>query len=350
MKTWEKLRTEPQLVAGFRVRAQVIDAIRTFFKDRSFLEVETPLLVENPGTEPYLEVFKTTLKTQNHPDKPAYLVTSPELFMKKLLAVGIGNCFQIAKSFRNEEGLSAFHNHEFTILEWYRTQADYTDSMKDSEELLLFILRIVTGDPKATILMYQGKEYDLSLGWEKISVADAFQKYAQISVDVLLNEELLLEAAKDKGYLVTATTSWEEIYNQVFLNEIEPQLGVQKPTIVYDYPVSQAALSKPKQSDPRFAERFEFYLAGLELGNAFSELRDPKEQRARMTDDLKLRKKLGKYEYQLDEDFFKALEIGLPETGGIAVGVDRLVMLFADLPTVQSALFFPIHDVFSFEE
>ena len=349
MKNWEHIHLNPQLLKTFTVRAQVIDAIRTFFKERSFLEVETPLLVENPGTEPYLEVFKTTLKTQKYDDKAAFLVTSPELFMKKLLAAGIGNCFQIAKSFRNEEGRSAFHNHEFTILEWYRTEADYTDIMDDSEELLLFILKTVTKNPQATVLPFQGKEYDLSGPWERISVAEAFQKYAAISVETLLDEVELLKKAKSKGYAVTATTTWEEIYNQIFLNEIEPNLGSKKPTIIYDYPISQAALSKPKKSDPRFAERFEFYLAGSELGNAFSELTDPQVQRARMVEDLKLRKELAKYEFQLDEDFFKALEMGLPETGGIAVGVDRLVMLFADVPNVKSTLFFPIDEVFSFE-
>ena len=207
----------------------------------------------------------------------------------------------------------------------------------------------MTKNPQATVLPFQGKEYDLSGPWERISVAEAFQKYAAISVETLLDEVELLKKAKSKGYAVTATTTWEEIYNQIFLNEIEPNLGSKKPTIIYDYPISQAALSKPKKSDPRFAERFEFYLAGSELGNAFSELTDPQVQRARMVEDLKLRKELAKYEFQLDEDFFKALEMGLPETGGIAVGVDRLVMLFADVPNVKSTLFFPIDEVFSFE-
>lgn len=348
MKTWQSLPHSKNGVKPFKVREQVIDTIRSHFKQQDFLEVETPLLCENPGTEPYLEVFKTTLKAQNHSDRSGFLVTSPELFMKKLLAAGVGSCFQICKSFRNDEGVSAFHNHEFTILEWYRVDADYTHVMRDCEELLLAILRNVTGDVAATTLTYQGKEYDLSKDWERISVAEAFEKYADVSIDEMLSEEKLLEIGARKGYAITETTDWEEIYNQIFLNEIEPYLGQTKPTIVYDYPASQAALSKRKKEDPRFAERFEFYLAGLELGNAFSELTDHDEQRARMEEDLELRKKLDKYEYNLDEDFFTALKMGLPETGGIAVGVDRLVMLFADVASVRETLFFPINEVFDF--
>lgn len=348
MKTWQSLSHNPSALRPFKVREIVIDTIRSHFKSEGFLEVETPLLCENPGTEPYLEVFKTTLKAQNFTDRPGFLVTSPELFMKKLLAAGVGSCFQICKSFRNEEGISAFHNHEFTILEWYRVDADYTDVMQDCEQVLLSILRAVTGDATATILHYQGKEYDLSMGWERISVAEAFEQFAGIDTDTLLSKDKLLKAGAEKGYAVLKDTEWEEIYNQIFLNEIEPNVGVTKPTILYDYPASQAALSKRKENDPRFAERFEFYLAGLELGNAFSELTDHDEQRARMQEDLEIRKKLGKYEYNLDEDFFTALKMGLPQTGGIAVGVDRLVMLFADVPTVRDTLFFPIHEVFDF--
>ncbi len=166
----------------------------------------------------------------------------------------------------------------------------------------------------------------------------------------MLDENALKEVALGKGYAVTAATTWEEVYNQLFLNEIEPNLGTSKPTIVYDYPASQAALSKRKATDPRFAERFEFYIGGLEMGNAFSELIDAKEQRQRMVDDLALRKKLGKYEYSLDEDFFTALEMGLPQTGGIAVGVDRLAMFFADVPSIRDVVFFPTSDTFSFQE
>ena len=346
MKKWLEIASDQSTLTTYRIREQVIDAIRHFFKQEGFLEVETPLLVKNPGTEPYLEVFKTTLKTKNHKDTSAFLVTSPELLMKKLLAAGVGSCFQIGKSFRNDEGVSSFHNHEFTLLEWYRTDADYTDIMRDCELLLRHILQAVSGSTSETMLSYQGKKYDIASRWERISVAEAFKKYADISTETLLDTEALLTAASKKGFAVDTSSTWEEAYNQIFLNEIEPNLGLKAPTILYDYPLSQAALSMPKASDPRFAERFEIYLAGIELGNAFSELTDAKEQRKRMQEDLQLRTKLGKYTYDLDEDFLQALEMGMPRTGGIAVGVDRLVMLFADVPTLRDTLFFPISDVF----
>ncbi len=350
MKKWLEISRDASHLLPFILRAQVIDAIRTFFKADGFLEVETPLLVENPGTEPYLEVFKTTLKAQDHTDVSGFLVTSPELYMKKLLAAGVGDIFQIAKSFRNGEGISRFHNHEFTILEWYRTNADYTNIMHDCEQLLLTILRTVKNDPSATTLPYLGTTYDLSAPWERISVAEAFAQYAGISTDTLLDEAELKEVAAAKGYEVLPTATWEEVYNQLFLNEIEPHLGKVKPTIIFDYPASQAALSKRKEADPRFAERFEFYIGGLEMGNAFSELTDAIEQKRRMTEDLQLRKALGKYEYDLDADFFTALEMGLPPTGGIAVGIDRLVMLFANAASLKDVVFFPTSDIFSLEE
>ncbi|GIK83684.1 MAG: EF-P lysine aminoacylase GenX [Patescibacteria group bacterium] len=348
-KNWQKIRENKQFLQPFLVREKVIDAIREFFKKEGFHEVETPLLVQSPGTEPYLEVFESTLVTPGFENKKAYLLTSPELSMKKLLAAGTGSIFTICKSFRNGEGISSFHNPEFSILEWYRVDADYTDVMKDCEDLLLFILKKLELNANGkNKLEYQATEYDLSSPWERISVSEAFQKYAGVSKEDMLDEKKIVKIAKSKGYLVSEFTTWEEAYNQILLNEIEPHLGKSKPTILYDYPASQAALSKKKDSDPRFAERFEFYLAGIELGNAFSELTDADEQEARMVADLQYRKELGKVEYKIDSDFISALRLGLPRTGGIAVGVDRLVMLFANVPSIKDTLLFPVDDVFDY--
>lgn len=343
MKNWQRAKSDANFRKQLLVRGQIVDAIRSFFKSEGFLEVETPLLVKHPGTEPYLEVFQTELRVAGQAPQPAFLLTSPELSMKKLLSAGFGSMFQICKSFRNEEGVSSFHNPEFTILEWYRVNADYTDIMDDFEKLMLHILRELghTGSE----LTYQSKTYDLNAPWERISIARAFEKYAGVDEETLLSEEKLKSAAVAMGYNVTVDTSWEEVYNQILLNEIEPRLGVDGPTVLYDYPASQAALSRRKTDDSRFAERFEVYFAGLELGNAFTELTDPSEQRQRMENDLAERRQLGKTEYGLDEDFLAALG-DMPPTGGIAVGVDRLVMLFADAPTLDETLFFPAKDLF----
>ena len=342
---WQRLRSDDDFKAQLRLRATVTQVIRYFFVQQGFLEVDTPLLVENPGTEPYLDVFKTTLHSPDHSSKAGYLTTSPELHMKKLLAAGLGNMFQICKSFRNQEGLSDTHNPEFTILEWYRIQADYTDIMQDFEQLLLAISRQLSPE-SPEILTYQGVSYNLAAPWERISIAGAFERYVGIDTETLLSESELIAVAAKKGYQVDDTTTWEQAFHQLLLNEIEPHLGKTGPTILYDYPASQAALSKRKTDDPRFAERFEVFMAGVELGNAFSELTDWQEQQTRMQADLAERARLGKELYDLDTQFIAALKQGMPETGGIAVGVDRLVMLFADAPSIKDTLALPVEDVF----
>lgn len=319
MKTWQKIKATPKLLDRYLVREKVIDTIRSYFKDQGFHEVFTPILVPIPSIEPNLEVFQTRLQTTKGIKRKAYLIMSPEFSIKKLLAAGVGSCFEITKCFRNQEEVSSLHNPEFTMLEWYRVNADYTDVMKDFEQLFTKII----GKNKLT---YQGEEYDISLPWPKISVAEAFKKYAK--KDVLK---------------VT-----EENFYKTFFNDIEPALAKsKKPFFIYDYPISQASLSRPKKEDPRFAERFEVFLAGVELGNCFSELTDAKEQKKRFESDLAERKRMGKTDYSIDLDLIEALKSGLPAVSGIAVGIDRLVMLAADVPSIADTLFFPGNDEFN---
>ncbi len=343
MKTFQKLKQNPELWKQYWVREQVIDAIRAFFKGRGFHEAEVPLLLPTPSTEPFLEVFKTELMDDQGKRWDGFLPSSPEFALKKLLSAGSGSIFTITKSFRNGEGRSSRHNPEFTILEWYHTPGNYMTVAQDFEELMREISRATGGDGKN--LNYQGRTYDINGSWERISVSEAFKKYAGIDTETMLDRDKLKEASKKKGYQVDDESTWEEMWNQIIANEIEPKLGVNGPTIMYDFPVSQAALAK-KASDPRFAERWEVYLAGYELGNCFSELTDWVEQEARCKADLLERKKLGKTEYPMDHDFIEALKLGMPETGGIAVGVDRLVALFADKPSIAETLFFPVEELF----
>lgn len=318
MKTWQKIKEKPELLDKYLVREKVIDTIRAFFKRQGFHEVSTPILVPIPSIEPNLEVFKTGLTTSKGVKRDGYLIMSPEFSIKKLLAAGLGNCFEITKCFRNKEEVSSLHNPEFTMLEWYRINADYTDVMRDFEELFLEII----GSNK---LLYQGKTYDLTAPWPRISVAEAFKKFA--------------------GRDVLRVT--DEDFYRIFFNEVEPRLAAsRKPFFIYDYPVSQAALSRPKKDDPRFAERFEVFVAGLELGNCFSELTDWKVQKERFEKDFSERKKLGKTEYPIDNDLIEALKSGLPPVSGIAVGVDRLIMLAADAPDISETLFFPAKELF----
>lgn len=365
MKTWQRLRKTPALWEQYFVREKVLTAIRRFFFDRGFHEVETPYLVPYLPPESYVDIFETILYTRDRKPMKAYLPTSPEPFLKKLLVSGIGNCFALPKSFRNTEDKSSTHNPEFTILEWYRVEADYTDIMHDCEELLTFInaylqrseknhgfhppgldgeLGRTAGGP--TKLIYQGKTVDISVPWDRLSVVEAFKKYANMNLAQTLDRESIVPIAQKKGYKVTQRDTWEELFHQIFLNEVEPHLGRGKATILYDYPVKLAALSKKKKSDPRFAERFEFYIEGLELGDAYSELTDWKEQLNRFRQEDEERRKLGKVEHPIDMDFIEALKLGLPVTGGIAVGVDRLIMLFADVADIADTLFFPAKEEF----
>ncbi len=349
---WRKLKANPTLWKRYFIREKVITAIRAFFFARSFHEVETPILLANPAAESYLDVFETTLLDRHRNPHKAYLSTSPEVPLKKLLVAGIGDCYSLTKSFRNMETQSNLHNPEFTILEWYRVGADYKEIMKDCEELLIFIntylLRSLDEKKIKNThqLTYQGKKVDLSPSWERLTVKEAFATWAQVDFDAFLDEEKAKSIARDKGYSVAENNTWEELYNQIFLNEVEPNLGRGKPTILYEFPASMGALARKKPTDPRFAERFEFYIEGLELGDCYSELTDWKEQEERFENELKEIARMGKTLYDYDHDFIEALKVGLPECSGIAVGIDRLVMLFADTKKIQDTLFFPVEELF----
>lgn len=353
MKTWQKLRHNPRLWDRYFIREKVITAIRRFFLDRGFHEVETPYLTGSLPPESYLDVFETTLYDRLRRPTRAFLPTSPEPFIKKLLVAGIGNCFAMPKSFRNTEDMSKTHNPEFTILEWYRVNSDYTDIMRDCEELLVFIntyLQRTGGQKEAhaspTKLVYQGKAVDLSPPWERLTMAQAFQKYADIDLLAALDRERMFKVAKTKGYKVDAADSWEQIFHRIFLNEIEPKLGRGRPTIICEYPTDLAALARTKPGNPRLAERFEFYIEGLELGDAYSELTDWREQLKRFKAESEERKRLGKVKHPIDMDFIEALKAGMPPAGGIAVGVDRLIMLFADVTDIADTMFFPGGELF----
>jgi len=352
MKTWRKLRKNPKLWKRYYIREQVIIAIRTFFLNQQFHEVEAPILIAHPPAESYLDVFKTSLFDRNRNATDAYLSTSPEVPLKKLMVAGLGDCYSLTKSFRNMESHSIQHNPEFTILEWYRVGADYRDIMKDCEDLLLFINTYLKRSSQGAetkhpeTLDYQGKRVSLSSPWERLTVAAAFKKWAKIGFDEFLDKKIARKIAKKKGYTVEKNTTWEELYNQIFLNEVEPRLGKGRPTILYEFPGAMGALARKKKSDPRFAERFEFYIEGLELGDCYSELTDWKEQKSRFEKELKEIKRLGKTQYDYDHDFIEALKVGLPDCSGIAVGVDRLVMLFANAKSIQETLLFPAEELF----
>lgn len=304
-----------------------------------------PLLAPSLPAESYVEIFETQLLDRHRRAKRAFLTTSPEAFLKKLLVYGSGNCFTITKSFRNTETFSDTHNPEFTILEWYRVDADYKDVMKDTEELFVHVFKTLFPDKKDMVLTYQGKQYDLTPPWERLSMTEAFLRFAYMDLESHLTLSPIKKTAKKKGYTITGTTTWEELFHQIYLNEVEPHLGKHKPTIIYDFPSPMAALAKKKESDPRFAERFEVYLGGLELGDCYSELTDWREQKERFEKEIVTRKQTGKTDYPYDADLIAALKAGLPKCSGMAMGLDRMVMLFADAARIQDVLFFPADEL-----
>jgi lysyl-tRNA synthetase class 2 len=351
MKNWQKIKTNPSLKTRFLMREKLVDALRLFFKQNHFHEVETPLMVSVPSTEPYFNLFETKLQFTDGREKPAYLISSPEYAMKKLLAAGFGNIFQICKAFRNQESLGIWHNPEFTILEFYRVQANYFEVMDDFAKMLQFICQSLKIDEKKFV--YQGKTFDLSAPYPRFSVAELFQKYLNLNEDQLFDLRAICLKALQLGYDLTGLQAlskdliWEEVYNQLFLNEIEPQLAqFNQPVIVYDYPALQSALAQRTKKDSRFAERFEVYLAGMELGNAFGELIDADLQKEGLEKDLLLRRDLGKEPQSVDQDFLDALQSGLPKCSGMAVGVDRLAMLFSDVSDINDVLLFPMSELF----
>lgn len=338
-----------------RAREIINESIREFFKKQGFIEVETPLLVPSPDTAPYNEVFETILGRKTR----AFLAPSPEFFMKRLIADGYSKIFQICKSFRNPTEIDPLHNPEFTILEWYRTKASYTDLMTDCENLInnlfkslnqksqMSNLKCQIKDKKTkNVINYQDKLIDISTPWVRTSVKEAFKKHANINLDEFLDFNKAKIISRAKGYRVEETTTWEQLYHQIFLNEIEPRFPQDRPLILYDYPAALAALSRLKATDPRYAERFEFYIGSLELGNGYSELTDWQEQERRLINDIKIREEMGKKVFDYDQGLVEALK-RMPETAGIAVGVDRLIMLFTDIKTIQEVIPYSATNIFS---
>jgi lysyl-tRNA synthetase class 2 len=342
-ETWwrrEEFERRREILAA---RARIIPAIRAFFANRGFVEVETPVLQVSPGMEPHLHAFATELRMPGETPRPIYLHTSPEFAMKKLLAAGMPKIFQLAHAFRDGER-SATHHPEFTMLEWYRADAGYRDLMYDCEALLRAILAAAGGNR----FTWRGHACDPTWPFERISVSAAFRRYADIELLTTAPDPAapdlarLAEAAKPLGIEPREGDDWEDLFFRVFLERIEPHLGIGVPTILYDYPVSMAALARAKADDAQLAERFELYVAGLELANGFSELTDPVVQRARFVIDQE--KKLRRYglTYPIDEDFLAALG-HMPEATGIALGVDRLVMLATGATQIDQVLWAPVH-------
>lgn len=324
-------------------RTRIAKALRSWFDEQDFQETDTPCLQVSPGLEPHLKAFETELAepfAEN--SRRMYLHTSPEFAMKKLLAAGVPRLFQLAHCFRNEER-SPTHHLEFTMLEWYRAGADLNVLMADCEGLLKAALRAAGKDKFA----WQGKACDASRPWKRLTVAEAFQDYAGIEIMASISDKdepdprPLAESARKLGLSTQPSDRWEDVFFRIFLEKIEPHLGSDAPTFLTGYPLCMAALARPDPTDENLASRFELYVSGLELANAFAELTDSNEQRRRFERDQRLKQRLYGHTYPIDEDFLSALSL-MPECSGIALGFDRLVMLAMHADMIDDVIWLPV--------
>ncbi len=324
-------------------RARIVAEVRAFFAERNFIEVETPGLQVSPGIEPHLMAFGTDMDEPGEVTRRRYLHTSPEFAMKKLLVAGEPRIFQIAHVWRNGER-TATHHPEFSMLEWYRAGAGYQDLMTDCETLLRRCLKAAGRG----MFHGKGRDSDPAPPFERLSVPEAFR--SRCGIDLLATAPdpskpdlaLLAKASAHLGIAPHAGDEWEDLFFRILLDRIEPDLGMGRPTFLYDYPVSMAALSRPKPEDPRVAERFELYVSGIELANAFGELTDPQIQRGRFLADQEKKRLIYGETYPLDEDFLAALDYGMPESAGIALGLDRLVMVATGAADIEDVLWAPV--------
>jgi len=328
----------PRLLA----RNTIAAALRGWFAEHDFIEVTANTLQVSPGNEAHLSAFGTEFL---HPDgsrRPYYLHTSPEFACKKLLAAGEPRLFSLGPVYRNRER-GPLHHPEFTMLEWYRAGEPYEVLMQDCAEFLALAVER-TGTQKLT---FRGREADPHAEPERLSVAEAFERLAGIDLLATVSATgqtdavALHSAVKAAGIRTAPDDTWADLYSRVMVEKVEPNLGMGRATILYEYPVSEAALSRPVARDPRVAERFELYCCGVELANAFGELTDPIEQRRRFTLEMDEKERVYGERYPLDEDFLEALG-SMPEASGIALGFDRLVMLATGANRIDDVIWTPM--------
>ena len=314
---WSLQRDRGQKLGRLRARSRLLGLTRAFFEERGFLEVETPLVVPSPGLDVHLDAM--AVRTQGG---ERYLITSPEYQMKRLLAGGLERIFQVCKCFRNDE-LGARHQPEFTMLEWYRAFAGVEEMMVDTENLVAALARTLQGQSatdRAELHTALGV-VDVTPPWRRISVREAFRNFAGVALEDVVADE--------------------DVFYRLLVEKVEPALGELGALFLTDYPASMASLARKNPSDPSVAERFEAYLAGIELCNGFGELTDAAEQRTRLERDQHERASRGLPVYPIDERFLSALEQGMPPSGGNALGLDRLIMLALGAEHIEDVLAIP---------
>ena len=340
---WDRDRhadRRPFLLSRNRIKA----ALRGWFADRAFTEVEAGILQVSPGNEAHLHGFATQALTIDGRAQPLYLHTSPEFAAKKLIAAGETRMVDFARVFRNRER-GPLHHPEFTMVEWYRVGEAYEQLMADCADLL----RLACTTAGRDRLTWRGRDCDPALEPERLTLAEAFRRHAgmdllaTVAVGGATDRDGLAAQAKTAGIRVSGDDTWADIFSKVLVERIEPHLGFGRATILCEYPVSEAALARPKAADPRVAERFELYACGVELANAFGELTDPAEQRRRFEAEMAEKQRVYGEAYPIDEELLAALAL-MPPTAGIAQGFERLVMLATGARHVEEVVWTPVPD------
>lgn len=315
----------------FYTRSKIIKLMRDFMVERDYLEVETPMMHPIAGGA-VARPFKTYHNTL---DMDLFLRIAPELYLKRLIVGGMERVFEINRNFRNE-GISTSHNPEFTMMEFYQAYATYEDLMIMTEELFTFIARELFGSLAFT---YQGTEIDLARPWKRLSVKEAIVKYSDADPDILEDRDKAIEYARNLGLETGSAESLGKTIVAIFEKVAEDKLI--QPTFITSYPIEVSPLSRKSAHNTGFTDRFELYIYGREMANAFSELNDPEDQRNRFEMQLKEREAGDQEAHEMDEDYIRTLEYGMPPTAGEGIGIDRMVMLFTDSPSIRDVILFP---------
>jgi lysyl-tRNA synthetase class 2 len=325
------LIVNPDVKETFVIRSKIIKEMRRYLEDQGFLEVETPMMHPIAGgatARPFVTHHNTL-------DMDLYLRIAPELYLKKLIVGGFEKVFEINRNFRNE-GMSYKHNPEFTTMELYQAQADYHDMMELTENLVSHLAEDVLG---TTTLEYEGTELNFTAPWDRITMVEAVKKYADVDFTEFETAEKAYEAAASVGVKPEEGLSYGEVLNEVFEERVEEKLI--QPTFIIDYPIEVSPLAQKIEDDPRFTYRFEAFVYGREIANAFSELNDPEEQKRRFEKQVEMREAGDEEAQMMDYDFIRALEYGMPPTGGLGIGIDRLIMLLTDSSSIRDVILFP---------
>ena len=325
------LIANPEVHGIFAMRSRIITGIRAFLIERGFLEVETPMMHPIPGGA----AAKPFVTHHNALGVDLYLRIAPELYLKRLIVGGFPRVFEINRNFRNE-GISTIHNPEFTMLEFYVSYADYQDLIRLTEELISSLAQQLLG---TTVIEYQGKTINLAPPWRRWSYHQAILEVNGLAPTVLTDREQALAAAKQLKVPVDSKWPLFNIVNEIFEETVEPRL--EQPTFITDYPIEISPLARRKDADPALTDRFELYIAGREIANAFSELNDPLDQRERFEGQAAQREAGNEEAHVVDEDFLRALEYGMPPTAGEGIGIDRLIMLFTNQASIRDVVLFP---------